>query len=280
MCGVPVDRADDYLQRLIAHWAIASRFANSLRTRPKRASVDRKVGRAPRCRPAGHTGNNHRGAAAGARPRPCICRGRPARRPRPTRTRWNSLLRLSTFRLATFRLVGYGQRYALLAADLARFEPREIVVAEQIFSQERDAWRDGGARAEWHRLCRLIGKRASGTVGRYSRNCRIISSVDDAGGVRSLHARRNRRLRRWRCTMSNARKWRQSARISPHARRLVRGDTLEIDAATRANLELTRTLGGAREGASAGRRSIATLTPAWRASACRAARCAPDRPRK
>ena len=33
-----------------------------------------------------------------------------------------------------------------------------------------------------------------------------------------------------------------------HPRRLVRGDVLEIDAATRANLELTRTLGGAREG--------------------------------
>ena len=38
MCGVPVERSEDYLQRLIAP-ATASRSASRWRTRPRRASA-------------------------------------------------------------------------------------------------------------------------------------------------------------------------------------------------------------------------------------------------
>ncbi len=39
MCGVPIHRADEYLQRLIKRWATASPSASSSKIRPKPASA-------------------------------------------------------------------------------------------------------------------------------------------------------------------------------------------------------------------------------------------------
>ncbi len=66
MCGVPVERADDYLNRLIA---LGHRVAVCEQMEDPAAAKKRgtEVGRQARRRAAGHAGHDHRGTAARAR---------------------------------------------------------------------------------------------------------------------------------------------------------------------------------------------------------------------
>ena len=65
MCGVPIERADDYLQRLIAHGhrvAVCEQLEDPSEAR-KRGD---QIGGASRCRAPGDARHNHRGPPAGA----------------------------------------------------------------------------------------------------------------------------------------------------------------------------------------------------------------------
>ncbi len=77
MCGVPIERADDYLQRLIAQGP--SRRGLRATRRPGRGEeARRQIGRQARRRAPRHAGHDHRGAPARAWPRQPAAR-RPAR---------------------------------------------------------------------------------------------------------------------------------------------------------------------------------------------------------
>ena len=87
MCGVPVERADDYLQRLIG---LGHRVAVCEQTEDPGGSEETRpqIRRAPRRGAPRHPGHDHRGAPAGAGPGQLPARHRP-----PPRLRYAILLR-------------------------------------------------------------------------------------------------------------------------------------------------------------------------------------------
>ena len=87
MCGVPVERADDYLQRLIG---LGHRVAVCEQTEDPGGSEETRpqIRRAPRRGAPRHPGHDHRGAPAGAGPGQLPARHRP-----PPRLRYAMLLR-------------------------------------------------------------------------------------------------------------------------------------------------------------------------------------------
>ena len=68
MCGVPVERADDYLQRLIGlghRVAVCEQMEDPAEAKETRGQIRGT----PRCRAPRHAGHDHRGESAGARAR-------------------------------------------------------------------------------------------------------------------------------------------------------------------------------------------------------------------
>src|ERR1700733_5259698 len=199
MCGVPVERADDYLNRLIA---LGLRVA---------------VQKAP-----SSEGKQGYGLAA---------------------------LDLSTGTVALSEADDTG-----LAAEIARLEPSEVVASqavydEGLFSQivremrlpATPLARDGGdgAAAE-RRVCEFYGVETLDGFGAFTR------AEVAAAALALAYVKR---------TQFEAR-----PALSPPTRR-ARGTSLEIDPATRANLELTRTPSGARDGSLLATIDL-TVTPA------------------
>ncbi len=130
MCGVPVERSEDYLHRLIAP-AIASRCASRPKI-PAAAQGARQQERgAPRRGAPGHAGHADRRHAARC-PRQQLSAGDRARprlgRRRPLRARLDRHLDL--------RIHRHGMRGGELAATLARINPNEVIVTDALYSDD------------------------------------------------------------------------------------------------------------------------------------------------
>ena len=129
MCGVPIERADDYLNRLIAlghRVAVCEQLED-----PAAAKTGRKVCRQARRRSAGHARHDHRGAAAGAGPRASFG-SRSRRCVRARDATFTGLLRLicRRGRLRSARRTKRG-----LAAEIARLEPSEVVASQAVYDE-------------------------------------------------------------------------------------------------------------------------------------------------
>ena len=139
MCGVPVDRAEDYLQP--PHRGRPPRR----RLRADRGSrrgpqARRQVRREARGGAAGHAGHHHRGDAARSRPRQSAGRRGPGARIRHANGATGSPP--STSRQARSRCTKAVA--AGLQAEIARLEPREILVPDGVLDEPslKALWRE------------------------------------------------------------------------------------------------------------------------------------------
>ena len=247
MCGVPVDRADDYLQRLIGQGhrvAVCEQLEDpaEARKRGSKSVVRRDVVRL--VTPGTITeerllepGRAHVFVAVGS----------------AKSSDGSVVLALASIDLSTGAFGLSASEVSSLGADLARLEPREIVATELIL-----------ANAQIAGIVRENGAPLS-PIGKMSSDASAERRLLDHFGVATLDgfgALSRAEIAAAALALHYVERTQMAARPAlAYPRRLVRGETLEIDAATRANLELTRTLGGARDGsllASIDR----TLTPA------------------
>ncbi|HTZ68449.1 MAG TPA: DNA mismatch repair protein MutS, partial [Roseiarcus sp.] len=248
MCGVPVERADDYLNRLIAlghRVAVCEQLEDPAEAKKRggKSVVKRDV---VRLVTPGTITEERLLEPGRAR---LLVAVQKARRGEGRQIYGLAALDLSTgaFSLSEADETG-------LAAEIARLEPSEVVASqvvydEPLFSQTLSAMRvpatplarDGGdgAAAE-RRVCEFYGVETLDGFGAFSR-------VEIAAAALALaYVKR---------TQLEAR-----PALSAPTRR-ARGTSLEIDPATRANLELTRTLSGARDGSLLATIDL-TVTPA------------------
>jgi DNA mismatch repair protein MutS len=128
-----------------------------------------------------------------------------------------------------------------LGATLARINPNEVIVADALYSDET-----------WARCCANAGGDAA-DARRVRRRHRRKRRLCDYFAVATMDGLR-RDVARWKpppppppSPMSSAPRSAQRPPLSPPSREAA-GTTMAIDPATRANLELTRTLGGERRG--------------------------------
>jgi DNA mismatch repair protein MutS len=235
MCGVPVVRADDYLQKLIAlghRVAVCEQLEDpaEARKRGSKAVVRRDVVRL--VTPGTVTEENL------LDPSRASLLAAVARR-RATDEGW--LYGLAAVDISTGRFTVLETTASGLAVELARLEPREIVLPDAIHDDPelKGLWRDcraaltplprdglDPASAE-RRLKEHFGVATLDAFGAFSR-----AEIAAAAAALAYVAR----------TQLGAR-----APLSPPAREEVEG-AMRIDAATRANLELARTLAGERQG--------------------------------
>ena len=234
MCGVPVHAADDYLQKLISlgfRVAVCEQVEDpaEAKKRGSKSVVKRDVirlvtpGTLTEEKLLSPSESNHLMALA--------------RIKGSDEARYGlAWIDIST---GSFRVAE--SRQARLLADIMRIEPREIVLPEQMFHDPEE-----------HALVDQLGRRASpqpqvlfdsataeGRIARYF----DVSSLDGFGSFsRAELAAASAALAYVEKTQINER-----PPLEPPQRELD-GDTLFIDPATRANLELTRTLSGERAG--------------------------------
>jgi DNA mismatch repair protein MutS len=235
MCGVPISRADDYLQRLIAagyRVAVCEQLEDpaEARKRGAKAVVRRDVVRL--VTPGTITEEN---LLSPQRANQLIALARL----RDGDAGHEMALAIADISTGRFTLTATSE--ASLLADLARIEPSEIVLHEALLAEEplasmlreqaaalspsaRDVF--DGAQAE-QRICDFFGVASLEGLGQFSR----VECVAAAALITYV-------LKTQRGTRPP---------LSP-PRRENRQDILLIDAATRANLELTRTLSGERQG--------------------------------
>jgi DNA mismatch repair protein MutS len=235
MCGVPVERADDYLQRLIAlghRVAVCEQTEDpaEARKRGNKSVVRRDVVRL--VTPGTITEDN---LLDPARANLLVA----VARRRLSDTAWAyglAAVDISTGRFLVSETGGDG-----LAAEIARLEPREIVVPDAIHDDPDLAtlWRETRAAvtplaregldpgSAERRLKEFFGVASLDAFGQFSR------AEIAAAGSAVLYVERTQLGQR--------------PALSP-PRREAASRTLAIDAATRANLELTRTLAGERAG--------------------------------
>ncbi len=235
MCGVPVHRADDYLQRLIAaghRVAVCEQLEDpaEARKRGSKAVVRRDVVRLV-------TAGTITEEALLDPSRASILLG--VGRVRIDETRWQYGLAevdISTGRFALGSCDGEA-----LAAEIARIDPREIVCPEAIRDDPALAglWRE--ARAAIARVARdgVDGASAGRRIEQYFG----VASLDGFGHFAKAE------LIAAATVLAYVERTQLGARppLSPPVR-AAGGQALQIDAATRANLELTRTLAGQRQG--------------------------------
>ncbi|WP_237152746.1 DNA mismatch repair protein MutS [Oryzibacter oryziterrae] len=236
LCGVPVHAADDYLQRLIAlghRVAVCEQLENpaEARKRGSKSVVRRDVVRL--VTPGTLTEDNLLDArrsnflAAVARQKGSDGAGD------LFAVAWADMS-TGVFRLAETATAG-------IAALLARIEPRELLVPDNLFDEDdlRRTWKASssavvplpraffdGATAE-HRLTTFYGVRSLDAFGTFSR----LETTAAAAIVAYVEK-----------TQVGSR-----PPLDAPARETI-GGAMAIDAATRANLELTRTLSGERRG--------------------------------
>jgi DNA mismatch repair protein MutS len=235
MCGVPVERADDYLQRLIAlghRVAVCEQTEDpaEARKRGNKSVVRRAVVRL--VTPGTITEDNLLDPAR-ANVLAAVARRR------LSETAWAygvAAVDISTGRFLLSETDANG-----LAAEIARLEPREIVVPDVIHDDPdlANLWRETRAAvtplardgleptSAERRLKEFFGVGALDAFGQFSR------AEITAAGAAVLYIERTQMGQR--------------PALSP-PRREAASQTLAIDAATRANLELTRTLAGERAG--------------------------------
>jgi DNA mismatch repair protein MutS len=235
MCGVPVERAEDYLNRLIAlghRVAVCEQLEDPAEARKRGAKsvVRRDV---VRLVTPGTITEERLLEPGRARLMVAVQKARSSD--------GRQLYGLAALDLSTGAFTLSEAEEAGLAAEIARLEPSEIVASQAVhdereFSQIIGAMRlpltplgrDGGdgAAAE-RRVCEFYGVETLDGFGAFTR------AEIAAAALALAYVKR---------TQFEAR-----PALSPPTRR-ARGTSLEIDSATRANLELTRTLSGARHG--------------------------------
>ena len=235
MCGVPIERADDYLQRLIGlghRVAVCEQLEDPAEAKKRGAKsvVRRDVVRL--VTPGTITEDR---LLEPGRANILVA----VQRLRASETR--ALFGLAALDISTGAFTLGETDEAGLPVEIARIEPSEILVPQalfddpalaRLFGETRAAvtpiGRDSadGALAE-RRVCEFYGVETLDGFGAFTR-----AEIGAAALALAYVAR----------TQIDAR-----PALSPPSRRL-RGASLEIDASTRANLELTRTLSGERTG--------------------------------
>jgi DNA mismatch repair protein MutS len=235
MCGVPVDRADDYLSRLIAlghRVAVCAQVedAAEAKRRGPKSVVRREVVRL--VTPGTITEDR---LLDPARANLLLAVGR--RKLSDTAYAYGlAALDISTGRFSLSE-VEAGE----LAAAIARHEPREIVLSETIHA-------DPGLARLWREIPAAVTPLAQGELEPASAERRIreqfgVATLEGFGSfTRAEIAAAGAALLYIERTQVGARPV-----LTPPTRE-ASGETLSIDAATRANLELTRTLSGERAG--------------------------------
>ena len=235
MCGVPIDRADDYLQRLIGlghRVAVCEQMEDPAEARKRGAKsvVKRDVVRLV----TPGTITEERLLDPG-RANLLLALAR------QKNSDDSALYGLAAVDISTGAFTVTEATDATLAAEIARFEPRELVVPAALadvpeiirLAQETalplsPVPRESGEQASAERrICDYYGVTTLDGFGAFTR------TEVSAAAVAIAYIERT-----------------QIGVRPPLARpeRMQRGATLEIDAATRANLELTRTMTGQREG--------------------------------
>lgn len=234
MCGVPVERAEEYLHRLIAlghRVAVCEQLEDPADARKRgakslvRRDVVRIVTPGTLTEEALLNARRHNYLVAIARARPSSSAG--------------SAFALAALDVSSgeFRVLECDE--ALLASEVARLEPAEILVSDTLYGDAelapylrtlpvtplaRDAF--DGATAE-RRLSSYFGVATTDAFGTFSR----LQLTAAAACVTYLE----------RTQLGT------KPPVSPPSRE-ASSDVLQIDAATRANLELVRTLGGEHNG--------------------------------
>ncbi|WP_422679905.1 DNA mismatch repair protein MutS [Chelatococcus albus] len=235
MCGVPVERAEDYLQRLIAaghRVAVCEQTEDPAEARKRggKSVVQRGVIRL--VTPGTITEDN---LLDPARANLLVA----VARRRLSDTEW--AYGLAAVDISTGRFTVTEVSAAGLAAEIARLEPRELVVPDAVYDDADLAglWRE--TRAAVTPLAREGLDPAS--AERRVKDYFGVASLDAFGQfTRSEVAAAAAALAYVERTQLGSR-----PPLSPPSREAA-GGTLAIDAATRANLELTRTLSGERPG--------------------------------
>jgi DNA mismatch repair protein MutS len=249
MCGVPVERADDYLNRLIAlghRVAVCEQLEDPAEAKKKRGAKSVVRRDVVRLVTPGTITEERLLEPGRARLMVAVQKapGRDGRR----------LYGLAALDLSTGAFTLSEADEAGLAAEIARLEPSEVVASQAVYDEREFSQivaemrvpatplgRDGGdgAAAE-RRVCEFYGVETLDGFGAFTR------AEIAAAALALAYVKR---------TQFEAR-----PALSPPTRR-ARGASLEIDPATRGNLELTRTLSGAREGSLLATIDL-TVTPA------------------
>ncbi len=235
MCGVPVERADDYLNRLIAlghRVAVCEQLEDPAEAKKRGAKsvVKRDVVRLV----TPGTITEERLLEPG-RARLLVA----VQRIRANEGRWTYGLAALDLSTGAFALTEADE--AGLAAEIARLEPSEVVASQAVADEPLFSRLISEIRAPLTPLAREVGDAAA--AGRLVREFYGVDTLDGFGAfTRAEIAAAALALAYVKRTQLEAR-----PALSPPTRR-ARGTSLEIDPATRANLELTRTSGGAREG--------------------------------
>ncbi|HXY89213.1 MAG TPA: DNA mismatch repair protein MutS [Xanthobacteraceae bacterium] len=235
MCGVPIERADEYLHRLIARGhrvAVCEQLEDpaEAKRRGAKSVVKRDVVRLVTA------GTLTEDALLEARRNNfllAVARGRPASEGEPAYgLAW---LDIST---GEFRLTETDG--ARLATEIARIEPGEIVVAESLYE-------DPALRAFWRSLPSVTpldrGVFDGATAERRLSSFFGLATIESFGALSRLEL----------AAAAAAVTYVERTQIGkkPHLSRPARegaNSVLMIDAATRVNLELVRTLAGEKEG--------------------------------
>jgi DNA mismatch repair protein MutS len=235
MCGVPIERADDYLQRLIAKGhrvAVCEQLEDPAEAKKRggKSVVKRDV---VRLVTPGTITEERLLDPGRANLLVAVQRARTGEK----RVAFGvAALDISTGAFSVGEVDEGG-----LAAEIARLEPSEIVAAQSLFDDADFArlvaesgvaatplGREAGDGAAAERtIAEIYGVVTLEGFGQFSR-------VEIGAAALALSYVKRTQLE-------------ATPRLSPPSRR-ARGATLEIDAATRANLELTRTLSGERAG--------------------------------
>ena len=265
MCGVPVERADDYLNRLIAlghRVAVCEQLEDPAEAKKRGAKsvVRREVVRLV----TPGTITEERLLEPG--------RARLMVAVQKVRAReGGQVYGLAALDLSTGAFTLSEADEAGLAAEIARLEPSEIVASQAVYDEREFSRIIGAMRAPATALARDGGD----GVAAERRVCEFygVETLDGFGAfTRAEIAAAALALAYVKRTQFEAR-----PALSAPTRR-ARGASLEIDPATRANLELTRTLSGGARGLAVGDdRSHGGARRG--APARRAARQSPDGPR-
>ena len=233
MCGVPIDRADDYLQRLIAlghRVAVCEQTEDPAEARKRGAKsvVRRAVVRL--VTPGTLTEER---LLDPARPNAFLA----IARTRASDDEWTYGLAVLDISTGAFTLSQAGQNG--LSAEIARIEPCEIVACEPVSEDERLR-----AACEDRRTpLTALPRESEGSAERRLREWYGVATLDGFGVFsRAEIAAAASAIAYVERTQIGAR-----PALDPPARRDA-SSNLQIDAATRANLELTRTLSGTRDG--------------------------------
>jgi len=235
MCGVPVERSDDYLQKLIAlghRVAVCEQIEDpaEAKKRGPKSVVRRDVVRL--VTPGTITEES------------LLEPGRPNAFATVARARsddggWRYAIASVDISTGAFLVGERGETE--LAAELARLEPREIVAGESLVREPALAAAFALIPAPVTPLGREISE--SDSAARRLTDFFSIATLDSLGAFTAAETAA--------CAVAVHYVERTQKGQRPALSRPVRtsvGGTLEIDAATRANLELTRTLSGARDG--------------------------------